>query len=116
MPRSDNSPVGCSGQLPMPQLFRISPSMPTSPNSLTITARRRPCAFSRIWRTSVVLPAPRKPVTMVQGIFVRDVIGNGLQYSLDGERRNSRNRVLADVDGALPPHREPPRLGLRKPR
>src|SRR6218665_4010413 len=53
----------------MPQPFRISPSMPSSPNSLTITAMRRPCALSRMWRSSVVLPLPRKPVTMVAGIF-----------------------------------------------
>ena len=63
-----------SVQLSMPQLFRISPSMPTSPNSLTITARRRPSAFSSTWRTSVVLPAPRKPVTIVQGTLANEVM------------------------------------------
>ncbi len=46
------------------------PSTPTSPNSLMISARRRPAAFSSTWRIRVVLPAPRKPVTMVTGIFV----------------------------------------------
>src|SRR5262249_46641474 len=35
--------------------------------SLTITARRRPLAFSSTCRTSVVFPAPRKPVMMVHG-------------------------------------------------
>jgi hypothetical protein len=33
-------------------------------------ATRRPLACSRIWRISVVLPLPRKPVTMVAGILV----------------------------------------------
>ena len=41
--------------------------MPTSPNSLTMTASRRPPAFSSTCRISVVFPAPRKPVTTVQG-------------------------------------------------
>src|SRR5260370_18950657 len=102
----DNSTMRSSGQLSMPQLLRISPSMPTSPNSLTITARRRPPAFSRMWRTNVVLPAPRKPVTMVQGIFVRDAIGNFLPkfLLLDGKRRASRNHGLRVVDGAAAPH------------
>ncbi|MNH14619.1 hypothetical protein D3C79_742150 [compost metagenome] len=47
--------------------LRISPSMPSSPNSLTITAIRRPWALSSICRSNVVLPEPRKPVTMVTG-------------------------------------------------
>src|SRR5690606_14957747 len=36
-------------------------------NSLTMTAMRRPWTPSRMRRTRVVLPAPRKPVTMVHG-------------------------------------------------
>ena len=52
----------------MPQLRSVSPSMPSAPNSLTITAIRRPPACSSKCRTSVVLPAPRKPVTMVAGM------------------------------------------------
>ena len=60
-----------SGQASLPQPLRISPSMPTSPNSLTMTARRRPCALAMTWRISVVLPAPRKPVTIVQGMRAR---------------------------------------------
>ena len=63
-----------SEQLSMPQLFRISPSMPTSPNSLMIRASRRPSAFSSRWRMSVVLPAPRKPVTIVQGTLANALI------------------------------------------
>ena len=42
-------------------------SMPTEPNSLTISAVPRPSGDARKRRTSVVLPAPRKPVTMVTG-------------------------------------------------
>jgi hypothetical protein len=49
-------------------------STPTSPNSLMTNARRRPPAFSSKWRIIVVLPAPRKPVTMVAGILVKSVM------------------------------------------
>ena len=42
-------------------------SMPSEPNSLTISAVPRPSGVSRKRRTSVVLPAPRKPVTIVTG-------------------------------------------------
>ena len=55
----------------IPQPSMKEPSKPMSPNSLTSTASRRPSAFSRRWRTSVVLPAPRKPVTTVQGTLLR---------------------------------------------
>ncbi|MCY1233990.1 hypothetical protein D9M72_465570 [compost metagenome] len=58
-----------SSSQPMPQPRRMSPSMPSSPNSLTTTAMRRPSALPRMWRSSVVLPLPRKPVTMVTGIL-----------------------------------------------
>ena len=43
--------------------------MPISPNSFSITAILRPCFSRRIWFSSVVLPAPRKPVSTVTGIF-----------------------------------------------
>ena len=43
-------------------------SMPTAPNSLTMTAVPCPSGVARKRRTSVVLPAPRKPVTIVTGI------------------------------------------------
>src|SRR6516164_801563 len=39
--------------------------MPTSPNSLTITATRRPCSAVRIRLSNVVLPEPRKPVRIM---------------------------------------------------
>src|SRR5258707_7757711 len=48
------------------------PSKPASPNSLTITAMRRPSAWVSSERNSVVLPAPRKPVSTVTGI--RDIL------------------------------------------
>ena len=41
----------------------------TSPNSLTISAIRRPPAFSSQCRIRLVLPAPRNPVTTVTGTF-----------------------------------------------
>ena len=41
--------------------------MPSEPNSLTISAVPLPSGVSRNRRTSVVLPAPRKPVTIVTG-------------------------------------------------
>ncbi len=62
-----SSTIFSSGQLSIPQPLRISPSIPTSPNSLTRIASRRPPAFSRICRISVVFPAPRNPVTTVHG-------------------------------------------------
>src|SRR4051794_38442588 len=39
--------------------------MPTSPNSLTITATRRPCSAVRMRLSRVVLPEPRNPVRMM---------------------------------------------------
>src|ERR1700730_15959434 len=55
------------------------PSNPASPNSLTITAMRRPSAWVNSERSSVVLPAPRKPVSTVTG--TRDIY----QFSLGDE-------------------------------
>ena len=67
-----SSTMSRSSQAGMPQPARNAPSKPTSPNSLTMIARRRPSLCSTTWRTSVVLPAPRKPVTIVQGILPRE--------------------------------------------
>src|SRR5882757_5918141 len=47
------------------------PSNPASPNSLTITAMRRPSACVSRERSSVVLPAPKNPVSTVTG--TRDI-------------------------------------------
>ena len=64
-----SSITSSSRQVSTPQPRRISPSTPTSPNSLMMRAMRRPLAFSSMLRISVVLPAPRKPVMTVAGIF-----------------------------------------------
>ena len=49
---------------------RIRSSTPTSPNSFSMMAKRRPWSgSSRMWLSSVVLPLPRKPVKIVTGIF-----------------------------------------------
>src|SRR5688572_22940743 len=66
-----SSTIFSSGQPSILQPFTSSPSIPVSPNSLMISASRRPLALrSKFW-INVVLPAPRKPVTTVAGIFVR---------------------------------------------
>lgn len=44
-------------------------SIPTSPNSFSITARRFPCCSRKIRFNKVVLPLPRKPVITVTGTF-----------------------------------------------
>ena len=65
-----SSTMSTSSQPGMPQDRSTSPSMPSAPNSFTSTAMRRPPAWASTWRTRVVLPAPRKPVMTVQGIFM----------------------------------------------
>ena len=42
-------------------------SIETSPNSFSTIAIRLPCVAERMWLSSVVLPAPRKPVRTVTG-------------------------------------------------
>ena len=79
-----SSMIFSAGQFGMAQDFRISPSTPTSPNSLTTTARRLPPGFCIRWLMSVVLPEPRKPVTTVTGILARSVMD---QLSLSGGMR-----------------------------
>src|SRR6266568_3431401 len=51
---------------PVP-VSRMSLSTPASPSSFSITAMRRPCRSLRTRLMSVVLPLPRKPVSMVTG-------------------------------------------------
>jgi len=63
-----SSTMSSSAQPGMPHWRNVSPSMPISPNSLTMMAMRRPAAWDITWRSSVVFPAPRKPVTMVAGM------------------------------------------------
>ncbi len=64
-----SSTICGAAQSSSPQLRRMSPSTPTSPNSLMTSARRRSCVASTRCRMSVVFPAPKKPVTMVAGIL-----------------------------------------------
>ena len=108
-----SSTISSSVQFSTPQLRRISPSMPTSPNSLTMIARRLSPAPSSRLRISVVLPAPRKPVTTVQGtrskvwlmrliLFVRAGSSpwRGLRAWLDG--RDFRRRSPAKARTVAP--------------
>src|SRR6202011_3529220 len=62
------------------------PSKPASPNSLTITAIRRPFAWVSSERSSVVLPAPRKPVSTVTGIRDMSTLLNG--FAFEPERKS----------------------------
>ena len=64
-----SSITSASRQPSMPQPSRIARSTPRSPNSLISSASRRPPLFSSRCRIRLVLPAPRKPVTTVAGIF-----------------------------------------------
>src|SRR4051812_48833483 len=50
--------------------------MPTSPNSLTITAMRRPWSAVRMRLRSVVFPAPRNPLRMMTGAFSDLALGS----------------------------------------
>src|SRR6185503_12925540 len=61
------------------------PSNPASPNSLTMTAMRRPSACVSSERSNVVLPAPRKPVSTVTG--TRDIAIFSLRRALQPERK-----------------------------
>src|SRR3954454_7400073 len=65
------------------------PSNPASPNSLTITAMRRPSACVSSERSSVVLPAPRNPVSTVTG--TRDMARFSLKSALQPERKPGRD-------------------------
>ena len=64
-----SSTTSSSAQPSRPQPSRISRSMPRSPNSLMMKARRRPPAAATRWRIRLVLPEPRNPVTTVAAIF-----------------------------------------------
>src|SRR5882757_9576156 len=61
------------------------PSNPASPNSLTITAMRRPSACVSSERNSVVLPAPKNPVSTVTG--TRDISIFSSRRALQPERK-----------------------------
>ena len=80
-------------------------SMPTAPYSLMMTAVSRPSGVARKRRTSVVLPAPRKPVTMVTGMraprarFCRRPNGpasrEGKRSSIGSDRRRRVGKARA---------------------
>src|SRR5258708_2142451 len=60
-------PLFVSMICPPASLRRISLSTPASPTSFSITAMRWPCCSLRTRLMSVVLPLPKKPVSMVTG-------------------------------------------------
>src|SRR5262245_23883445 len=60
--------MSSSVQVSSPQPSSTSRSMPSSPNSLTMIASLCPPALASRCRTKLVLPAPRKPVTIVAGM------------------------------------------------
>mmetsp|Transcript_19262 Transcript_19262/g.44280 ORF Transcript_19262/g.44280 Transcript_19262/m.44280 type:complete len:288 (-) Transcript_19262:55-918(-) len=57
----------CSSDCILAFLASSASSMPTSPNSFSITAIFFPCAAVRMWLSSVVFPLPRNPVSTVTG-------------------------------------------------
>src|SRR6266853_1898980 len=78
-------------------LRRISLSTPASPNSFSITAMRWPCCSLRIRLTSVVLPLPKKPVSMVTGTMF-SCADNSISWHLStrpaAAQSRESNRVL----------------------
>src|SRR3954453_11738659 len=60
--------------------------MPTSPNSLTITAMRRPWSAVRIRLRSVVFPAPRNPLRMMTGAFSDLALGSTIMARVEDGR------------------------------
>ena len=62
-------------------------SIPTSPNSFSITAIFLPCCAVRMWFSSVVLPEPRKPVRIVtRTLSFAMVLFGGLRSSRSAPR------------------------------
>src|SRR5690606_35657529 len=92
-----SSTIFSSGQDSTAQPLRMSPSTPTSPNSLTMSARRLSSTFWRMWRISVVLPAPRNPVTTVQGTRAAEEVMEGPSLVETGDARDK-----AALEGAGP--------------
>ena len=73
-----NSRMFSSGQVSSEHCLTISPSTPRSPNSFIITANLFDLFLIIKLRINVVLPAPKKPVSIVTGIFSRLLIFNYL--------------------------------------
>src|SRR5580704_13398244 len=111
-----SSMIASSGQAASEQLLMRSPSTPTSPNSLMMNASRRPPALAIRWRISVVLPAPRKPVTMVTGVLasMRPILKR-CRFS-EGERRRARHDTLAKAERPLAPRNDALGRGRIAPR
>ena len=59
-------------------------SIPTSPNSFSMTAMRCPCSSVRMRLSSVVLPEPRNPVSTVTGTRSSVVSAIGLSFRAVG--------------------------------
>src|SRR5256885_1844632 len=99
--------------------WMISLSTPTSPNSFSITAMRWPWSSLRMRLSSVVLPAPRKPVRIVTGTMLFSCIdapGESAILPFEDEqalevlafRELERHRVVGGGAEAL----DDPRVGL----
>src|SRR5271157_5482320 len=108
-----SSMIAPSGQAASAQPLTRSPSTPTSPNSLMMSARRRPPAFAIRWRMSVVLPAPRKPVTIVTGVLasIQDPLDFSERRCGRRERRRARDDALAERERPFAPWNDPLRRG-----
>ena len=110
-------PLPSSAMLSLDERSSAS-SMPVSPNSLTMTAVPAPCGVARKRRTSVVFPAPRKPVTTVTGIraprsrFARrpngPAVEEGKSSSIGAALRVTRG-VRATQSSSWPGLSRPPR-------
>src|SRR5438445_9112943 len=74
-----------------------SASMLIAPKSLTTAASRRPSACASRWFTTVVLPAPRKPVTSRIGTGIisprTSELGNGPAHRPAGPRRHIQHAI-----------------------
>ncbi|MEY9189172.1 hypothetical protein ABH987_002800 [Bradyrhizobium ottawaense] len=71
-----------------------SASMLIAPKSLTIAAIRRPSACANRWFTTVVLPAPRKPVTRRMGTGMGQPPTTGRRTGLPGRAARSSTPSL----------------------
>ena len=85
--------------------FSKSSSMPTSPNSFSITANFLPCCCVRMWFSNVVLPEPRNPVSTVTGTLSASSIAAMSRACVVSRfwRRLRRARSAAVLFGASPP-------------
>ncbi len=100
-----SSTMFSSGQLSIPQDFRIDPSTPTSPNSLMMQGETPPLGVSPAHAGSgSSCPTPRKPVTIVTGIFA-------MHCRTSSSCRRPRRRD--DAPTAIPGTNDPTRPATR---